>query len=110
VSAPVVAVDRFPVIVHTPGGAVYRDAKVIMTRPVDGVGSLKAWAAADHPPVVDTTFDLDNSDVRSRQVDWSLDTPDGVVVVQPSPGCGCGNRLKYWTPPEFTPMRMGKLR
>jgi hypothetical protein len=104
-----VAVDRFPVIVHLPDGTVTREAKVIMTKPQDGVGTLIAWSAPDRE-VLRTTFTLDDSDIRSKQVDWTLSTDLGVVVVQPSPGCGCGNRLKHFTPPELQPYRMGKLR
>lgn len=108
-SAPVVVFDRFPVIVHTPDGVVYREVKVIMTKPQDGVGTLKVWSAPD-VVVLDTTYVLDESDIRSKQVDWTITTSEGVVVIQPQHGCGCGNRLKMYTPPEFTSYRMRKLR
>jgi hypothetical protein len=108
-NAPVVAVDRFPVILHAPDGTVTREVRVVMTKPQDGVGELIAWSAPDRE-VLRTSFKLDDSDIRSKQVDWTLATDAGVVIIQPQHGCGCGNRLKYWTPPEFQPYKMGRLR
>lgn len=107
-SVPIVAVDRFPVDVIA-DGTTLRQVKLIMTQPQDGVGRLKVWSAPD-VLALDTDFDLAASDIRSKQVDWSVSTDDGVVVVKSSPGCGCGNRLKYWQPPEFNPLKMGRLR
>lgn len=107
----IVAVDRFPVdlIDGQTSLMLHHQVKLIMTQPVNGVGRLKAWSAPD-VEVLDTEFDLAESDIRSKQVDWGVATSNGPVVVKSSPGCGCGNRLKYWTPPEFQPLRMGRLR
>lgn len=104
--APIVAVDRFPVDVVA-GEATWREVRLVLTTPVDGVGRLIVWTAPD-VAVLDTTFTLDGSDIRTKQVDWTIATDLGPIVVRPRHGCGCGNRLKYWTP--FTPMRMGRLR
>ena len=104
---PVIAVDRFPVDVITDQETL-RTCRLIMTKPQDG-GAFKVWTA---PGVlaIDTTFDLAESDIRSKQVDWGVATGTGPVVVKSSPGCGCGNPLKWWSPPEFQPYRMGRLR
>jgi hypothetical protein len=108
VSAAIVAVDRFPVDVVTDDGLL-RQVKLILTQPQGGVGRLKVWSAPD-VLALDTDFDLEASDIRSKQVDWSIQTEAGVVTVRSSRGCGCGNRLKYWQPPEFSPLKMGRLR
>lgn len=105
--APVVSVDRFPVQVVFDDRHLF-EARVILTQPdTEGVGTLYVWTAPDRL-VLQTSYQLHESDIRSKGVDWSITTDVGVVVVKPSPGCGCGNRLKYFTP--FTPMRMGRLR
>lgn len=106
----VVAVDRFPVdlLDGQTQLMLHHLVKLVMTRPVDGIGRLKVWASPELV-VLDTTFGLAESDIRSKQVDWSVQTPNGIVIVRSAPGCGCGNRLKHFTPPEFTPYKMGRL-
>lgn len=106
---PVVAVDRFPVDVIAPGGMTYRTCRLIMTQPVDGVGRLKVWSAPG-VLVVDTDFLLEASNIGPKQADWHVATGAESVVVRSSPGCGCGNPLKWWSPPEFQPYRMGQLK
>lgn len=34
----------------------------------------------------------------ARNAGFRIHTPAGVVIVQPTGSCGCGNRLKHWTP------------
>lgn len=38
---------------------------------------------------------------------WRVPTDEGMVIVQPSGGCGCGSVLKLFAP--FQPMRRGAL-
>lgn len=95
-----VAVDRFPVNVIT-SDLVLREVKVIMTEPVDGVGRLVVYSAPD-VKAIDTSYMPAESDIRStNQADWTIQTTDGVVVIQSARGCGCGNRLKMFNPDEF---------
>ena len=105
--SPVVAIDRFPVDVTPDSANTLHTVRMILTVPTDGVGQLMVWTAPEQR-VIDTNFYLDQSDIRSKQVDWTISTDAGPVVVRSAPGCGCGNRLKYWQP--FTMMRMGRLR
>jgi hypothetical protein len=96
----VVAVDRFPVNVVT-SDLVLREVKVIMTEPVDGVGRLVVWSSPEQV-ALDTSYYPAESDIRStNQADWTVQTADGVVVIQSMHGCGCGNRLKMFRPAEF---------
>ena len=96
----VVAVDRFPVNVST-SDKTLREVKVIMTEPVDGVGRLVVYSAPD-VKAIDTDYFPAESDIRStNQADWTIQTAEGVVVVASMHGCGCGNRLKMYNPPEF---------
>jgi len=104
--APIVAVDRFPVDVIA-GDSTWREVRLVLTSPVEGVGRLYVWSAPG-VTVLDTEFTLADVDIRSKQVEWTIGTTDGPVTVRPRHGCGCGNRLKYWQP--FNPMRMGRLR
>lgn len=108
---PLIAADRFPVslLVYDNGAAVpwYPKVRVIMTQPVDDVGRIIAWEA---PGVIvfDTEFVYSNSRFGSNSDDWFVDTRQEQVVIRPLGGCGCGDRLKHWTPEEFQPYRMGK--
>lgn len=34
----------------------------------------------------------------ARNAGFRIQTPIGPVIVQPTGGCGCGNRLKHWSP------------
>ena len=107
-STKVIAEDRFPVDVTVESaGQHYREARIIMTRPDDDVGTLKVYAAPD-VVVLDTTFRLSESNIGSKQSDWGVTTDDGAVVIRSSVGCGCGNRLKWWSPPEFQPYKKGR--
>lgn len=104
---PVIAVDRFPVDVIKSDGTMLHQVRLVLTQPQNGVGELKVWTAPD-VLALDTSFTLADSNIGSRQMDWGIQTPQGVVAIRSSGGCGCGNRLKYWQP--YTPMRMGRLR
>lgn len=108
-STAALAYDRFPVNVMTSDLSL-REAKLIMTWPVDGVGRLVVWSAPD-VVALDTSYLVGESDIKSKQVDWTIQTTDGVVVVQPGHGCACGNRLKLFRPAEFAShkMRTGRL-
>lgn len=101
-----IAEDRFPVDVVT-DDTTLRTVRLIMTRPTDGVGLFKVWTAPD-VLAIDTTFDLTASNIGPKQADWGVVTEAGPVVVKSSPGCGCGNRLKWWSPPEFQPYKKGR--
>lgn len=105
---PVIAEDRFPVDVTVEAtGAFHREARVIMTRPADDVGTLKVWTAPG-VVVLDTTFRLSESNIGPKQADWGVTSEDGAVIIRSSVGCGCGNRLKWWSPPEFQPYKKGR--
>lgn len=106
----IVVADRFPVMVIDAGGeVVHTAAKMVMTRPdADGVGRLLIYSAPDNP-LYDVQFYRSSSDIGSQAKDWTLDTSVGRVVVRSAGGCGCGNRLKGWTPQELQPYRLGRM-
>lgn len=106
----VIVADRFPVKLLGPDGAVtHAKAKVVLTKPDEqGTGRLLAWTSPDHP-VYDVPFERDASTIGNKGTDWWFDTSIGRIGVRSAGGCGCGDRLKGWHPPELTPYQLGRL-
>lgn len=108
-TAPIVAHYRFPTVVTGPGGATVREARTVIVCPDgDRPARLMVWAAPGEP-TVDAELDLDQSTIGRPRDTWLLVTAAGTYGVAPGRGCGCGNRLKRWTPPVLEPLRMGAL-
>lgn len=110
--APLIAADRFPVslLYYSDGGTVpgHPKARVILTQPVDDVGRMVAWTSPEDV-VCDTAYTYSTSQFGSRSSDWFVETADfGQIVIRTLGGCGCGDRLKHWTPEEFQPYRLGR--
>jgi hypothetical protein len=108
---PVVVADRFPVkLLDGDGVVTHEKAKLVLTQPDEhGVGRLLAWTSPE-VMVYDVAFRRPSSLIGARSVDWVLDTDLGHVGVRTASGCGCGDRLKGFHPPELLPYQMGRLR
>lgn len=108
-TAPVTAFNRFPTIVTGPNGATVREARTVITCPDgDQPARLMVWA---HPgePLVDAVINLDASVIGRPRQTWQVVTAAGTYTIDRNSRCGCGNRLKRWTPPQLEPLRMGNL-
>lgn len=107
--APVVAHYRFPTVVTSPDGGTVREARTVITIPQgDQPARLLVWAAPGDP-LVDAALDVGASTIAGPRTSWVLVTDGGSYGVAPGRSCGCGNRLKHWTPPQLAPLRMGRL-
>lgn len=105
---PLIAADRFPVALLTDEGSVtHSKARVILTQAENGVGRLTAWTSPE-VIVYDTNYHYAESQFGPKAQDWFVATDLGVIVIRPLGGCGCGDRLKHWTPEQFQPYRLGR--
>lgn len=107
--APVIAADRFPVsVLREDGSAMFSKVRVIMTQPDErGIGRITAWTSPEDV-VIDTNYDRTASQFGPKSQDWYVATDLGEVIIRSLGGCGCGDRLKHWTPPQFQPYRIGR--
>lgn len=106
---PVCAFNRFPTTVTGPDGGVVREARTVITCPDgDRPPRLLVWASPG-VPLVDAELDLGASVIGRPRQTWQVVTSAGTYRVEHSSRCGCGNRLKRWTPPQLEPLRMGSL-
>lgn len=105
---PLIAADRFPVALLTGEGSVtHHKARVILTQAIDGTGRLTAWTSPE-AVVIDTNYHFADSVFGPKSQDWFVETDLGQIVIRPLGGCGCGDRLKHWTPEQFQPYRLGR--
>lgn len=108
-TSTIIVVDRFPVQLIDSEALVCAEAKLFLTRPDEnGVGGLLAYSAPD-VALYDTTWSRPDSTVGPNSVDWLLESGEGRLIVRSAPGCGCGSRLKGWTPQVLQPFRLGRL-
>jgi hypothetical protein len=106
--APVIAADRFPVVLMDETGTVtHPKARVILTQPENGIGRITAWITPENI-VLDTNYDREASQFGPRSQDWYVQTDLGEVIIRALGGCGCGDRLKHWVPEQFQPYRIGR--
>lgn len=105
----IVVVDRFPVQLIDSERLVHASAKLFLTRPDEtGVGGLLAYEAPD-VALCDTTWSRPDSTIGPNGTDWLLETGVGRLIVRSAPGCGCGSRLRGYTPQVLQPYRLGRL-
>lgn len=103
---PTIAADRFPVsMLSAQGSVMHPKGRVILTQPDDG--RITMWIAPGEV-VFDTNYQVEGSVFGSRSQDWFVETDLGQIVIRALGGCGCGDRLKHWTPEQFQPYRIGR--
>ncbi len=113
---PLIAADRFPVSLLFCAGngeatLLHPKVRVILTYD-DGIGSttggrMTAWSAPGEI-VLDSNWTREGSQFGAKSQDWIVETELGQIAIRPLGGCGCGDRLKHWTPEQFQPYRLGR--
>ncbi len=93
----------WPADVALPEGRSVRRARVYVT----GDGDVEVYDQPGPTPVWTSALDYDATPLPASEGQWprpaiDLHTADGLIVVNPTGGCGCGNRLKSWRPPGAT--------
>lgn len=111
---PTIAADRFPVSILMADSSkaysvIHPKARAILTYGDDGQlgGRFTVWTAPE-AVVLDANWSRSGSIFGPKSMDWFVETDLGQYVIRPLGGCGCGDRLKHWTPEQFQPYRLGR--
>lgn len=110
---PTIAADRFPVsILMADNDGAYSVAfpkvRAILTHNADNTGGRLTMWTAPEVVVFDAEWLREGSQFGPKSQDWFVETRMEQVVIRPLGGCGCGDRLKHWTPERFQPYRLGR--
>lgn len=93
----------WPASVAYPDGQATARARVYVT----GDGYVEVYDQAGGTYCWRSRLDFTETPTPPSEMGWprqpvDLHTDDGLIVVQPLGGCGCGHRLRAWTPPGAT--------
>ena|ERR1700754_884104 len=90
--------NYFPASVVLPDGAVWHQCRVLFA--TTGVYVYRrAGTGSDLPPdfFAEVVYTGPKPAARLR-TGYTLDTADGQLTITSANGCGCGNKLKRWSP------------
>jgi hypothetical protein len=101
--SPVIRRDRMPARVTLPDGTDLAEARAVLTQE-----RLYVWVASGE--TVELRAELPYARERSvvppgDTAVWTVQTDEGVALVDRGRGCGCGSTLRQMVP--FSPMRAG---
>lgn len=89
--------EYWPATVLMPDGTTRRRVRVYAT---DTGLHLFFTKPPDNTPHWFSALDFEQAapDIHARNVGVDFETADGLVVVTPTGGCGCGASLRHWHP------------
>lgn len=97
----IVIADRFPAVVHTPGGARLLEARVVLTR-----DELFVWQARGGEVQLVTQESWSGEPPHYGSGVWAICGALGEYRVERGGGCGCSSPLRRFVP--WTPWRVGR--